>query len=68
MNNIFLNEEIKVIIIKFPLEKYDIRQAEDIYKAVQTVFPEYRILCLPDDIEVLFKDEEWSKLPNDYIC
>ena len=46
------------IILQFPTDKYNLDDAEQIYKQMVNLFPDNNILCLPEDIFITILREE----------
>lgn len=45
-------------LVRYDPSKYDVEDIERVYKKLQQVFPEMQMVCIPNDIQISFINQD----------
>lgn len=57
-NSLNYTRKKDIIIVSAPADYYEQCHVEDMYHSIKQVFPDNKILCIPDDISISIIREE----------
>lgn len=58
IDSAYYTKEKDILIIQYPIDKYDIEEMQSLAKAIKEAFPENEAIFMPEDISISLIREE----------